>query len=450
MVSIAKALGQVKEDLADLLPAPMILSACQTVQQSFRDRVLTPVKTVYIFLLQVLHGNVAISALPRLSGLQFSESAYCQARGRLKLELLAELFATVVRRLRGAHAAIGLWRGHRVFHIDGTGVSMPDEAELQARFGQPGGQKVGCGFPVAHLLAMFDAATGFLIDLIAAPLRTHDLADCALMHPKLGAGDVLIGDRGFCSYAHLALLWQRNLHGLFRIHQRTLVSFRPGRRHEAMCKGRYRVKGLPRSLWVRRLGPLDQLVRWFKPSSRPAWMEAKTFEALPLSIAVREFRYRVDRPGFRVRQITAVTTLLDARTYPLEELAQLYLARWRVEGNLRHLKITLGMDVLKCKSVDGVGRELFAFGLVYNLVRAVMVQAADKEGVVPDQVSFVDALRWLRQALWDDGPLELKINPLRTGRFQPRVRKRRPKLYPLMKKPRLALLQALAQKKVPA
>ena len=260
---------------------------------------------------------------------------------------------------------------------------------------------------------------------------------------------MLIGDRGFCSYAHLALLLRRGLHGLFRIHQRVIVNFRAGRRHEAMCQGPYRVKGVTRSRWIKKLGCWDQLVEWFKPARGPRWMDPAAYAALPDSIVVREFRYRIDRPGFRVRQVTAVTTLTDPTTYPVEELAALYFARWRVECNFKHLKITLGMDVLKCKTVEGVRRELFMFGLVYNLVRAVMVQAAEEGEVEPDRVSFVDALRWLRQTLWDELPLRVKINPLRPGRFQPRVRKRRPKGYPLMTKPRSELLQALEQQRVP-
>jgi hypothetical protein len=447
MVSIAKALGQVKEDLRNLLPAESILAACRAVGQSFRDTVLAPVNTVYVFLIQILHGNVATTALSRLSGLAFTASGYCQARGRLKVELLRRLFAVVVEKLRPLGEAVGRWHGHRVFHIDGTGVSMPDEAELQARFGQPGNCAKGCGFPVAHVLAMFDAATGFVLDLIAGPLRTHDLADCLLMHPMLSAGDVLIGDRGFCSYAHLALLLQRNLHGLFRVQQKVIVNFRAGRRWSPPRRGR---KGLPRSRWIKKLGRRDQLVEWFKPVNCPAWLDKKTFDALPDSIVVREFRYRINRPGFRVRQVTAVTTLTDPTSYPAEELAELYFARWRVECNLKHLKITLGMDVLKCQSVDGVLRELLAFGLVYNLVRAVMVQAAEQAGVEPDRVSFVDALRWLRTALTREVPLDLTINPLRPGRFHPRVRKRRSKKFPVMKKPREELLKALARKRVPA
>jgi hypothetical protein len=447
MVSIANALGRVKDELRDLLPAETVLAACQAAGQKFRDRKLTPVNTIYVFLIQLLNGNIAMEALPRLAGLEFTASAYCQARARLKLDLLSRLFRLVVEKLRPMGEAVGRWHGHRVFHLDGTGVSMPDEAELQARFGQPGNQAKGCGFPVAHLLAMFDAATGFLLDLIAAPLRTHDLADCMAMHAKLSAGDIVIGDRGFCSYAHLALLLRDKLHGLFRLQQRVIVSFRSGRRWSPISKG---IKGQPHSRWVRKLGCWDQLVEWFKPRTCPPWLDSKVFESLPASIIVREFRYRIDRPGFRVREVTAVTTLTDAAEYPAEELADLYFARWRVECNLKHLKITLGMDVLKCRSVDGVLRELLMFGLVYNLVRAVMVQTAEQENVQPDRVSFVDALRWLRAALKEDLPLHVHINPLRPGRFQPRVRKRRSKKYPVMKKPRQKLLQHLARKRVTA
>ena len=142
--------------------------------------------------------------------------------------------------------------------------------------------------------------------------------------------------------------------------------------------------------------------------------------------------------------------MLDPERYPADELANLYLARWQIELNFRHLKITLNMDVLKCQSVDGVLRELLMFGLVYNLVRAVMLQAAERQGVAPQRISFVDALRWLRAALWDDVPLDLMVNPLRPGRFQPRVRKRRPKKYSLRTKPRWKLLQEMEKQSVMA
>lgn len=448
MVTIAKVLARVKEEYSKLLSGETILRVCQKCEHAFRDRKLGPVRTVYLFLLQVLYGNTAISDLRHKVDFQFTESAYCQARQRLPLEIIGGLFGTIVEGLRAAGQTVGLWHGHRTFHIDGTGFSMPDTEELRQHFGLPGNQRKGCGFPVGHVLAMFDAATGIVLDLLVGPWRTHDLTGVGQMHPKLSAGDVLIGDRLFCSFAHLALLLRANLHGLFRIHQRIIVNFRAGRRHEKICHGPYRVKGLPKSRWIKKLGCWDQLVEWFKPAECPKWMDPAAYAALPESIVVRELRYRIERRGFRVREVTAVTTLTDPLRYPAEELADLYFARWRIETNFKHLKITLGMDVLKCKKVAGVMKELMMFALVYNLVRAVMLQAAEEQAVQADRISFIDALRWLRQALWTDVPLQLKVNPLRPGRFQPRVRKRRPKAYPLMTKPRQELLQKLGSTRV--
>ena len=262
------------------------------------------------------------------------------------------------------------------------------------------------------------------------------------VHPALGAGDVLVGDRGFCSFAHLAMLARDGVQAVFRMHQRQIVDFTPGRPH-ALPDAKRRSKGLPRSRWLRGLGVLDQVVEWFKPEDRPEWMTAEQYEALPATLAVRELRYEVGRPGFRTRTVTLVTTLLDAEAYPLGALAGLYGARWRVELNLRHLKTTMKMDVLKCKTVEGVLKELTVYAIVYNLVRVVMVEAARRQGVDVERVSFVDALRWLAQARPGEDLPELVVNPERPDRYEPRVRKRRPKQYALMTKPRSELRKAL-------
>ena len=321
---------------------------------------------------------------------------------------------------------------------------MPDTPSLQKAFGQPGAQKPGCGFPVAHLLTLFHAGTGLLQKIVAAPLRTHDMADAWRMHPELRAGDVVLADRGFCSYAHLALLACQGLFGVFRLHQKVIASFRKGRLHipprqYAWCKG---LRELPRSRWVRWLGHLDQCVEYFKPKKAPRWMTAEAYVALPGSLLVRELRFAITVPGYRTKEITLVTTLLDPVRYPAAELAQLYFDRWQVEVNLRHLKQTLHLDVLRCKTVDGVRKELCMIALVYNLVRLVMLTAARRQGVHPDRVSFVDALRWLRHARPDESLGELIVWPIRQ-RVEPRVRKRRPKEYPIMNRPRAELRKAL-------
>jgi len=320
---------------------------------------------------------------------------------------------------------------------------------LQAHFGQPGNQAKGCGFPVAHLLALFHAGTGLLLEVAAAPLRTQDIAGIAGVLPRLAAGDVLVADRGFCSFAHLAMLIARGVHAVFRVHQKQIVDFTPGRSHAR--PGQKRVpKGMPRSRWIRACGVMDQVVEYFKPQERPAWMSEAEYEALPESIVVRELRYRIDVPGFRTREVTLVTTLIDAATYPADALADLYGTRWRVEEHLKALKRTMKMDVLKCMTVDGVLKELTMYAMAYNLVRLAMCEAAGRQAVVPDRVSFIDALRWLRGAEAGEGMPELVVNPWRPGRSEPRCKKRRPKQFDRMRVPRAELRKRLREKDLAA
>jgi hypothetical protein len=441
--SILRALEQIKADVAEHLQPAAIEGICRDVNYHWRERVLGPVVTMHAFLLQVLHKNTACDHVPHLMGKQFTGEAYAQARGRLPLELFERLLWAVCRTLKTCGDESARWLGHRVWILDGSGCSMPDTPELQQAFGQPSQQAPGCGFPVAHLLTLFHAGTGLLQKVLVAPLRTHDLAGVEAMHAELAAGDVVVGDRGLCSYVHLALLVQAGLHGVFRLHQKMAVSFRIGRMHSPP-RGPYKnLRGLPRSEWIKWLGRRDQCVRYFKPKQRPKWLSAERFAALPGSLVVRELRYRITRPGYRTREVTLVTTLLDAERYPAEELAQLYADRWQIETNLRHLKQTLQMDVLRCKTVAGVHKELRMIALVYNLVRLVMLKSSRLQDVPVDRISFIDALRWLTQAGTGPAVEHLILVPQRSGRVEPRVLKRRLKEYDLMKKPRAILQQAL-------
>jgi len=446
---ILSILRRFKQDPGRELDRSAIVDACRQVGHAWRASVLDPVATIHLFLLQVLHGNTAVNHLPHLSGLSFTDSAYCQARARLPLELFEKLVRRIADRLRPEVDDAGRWLGHRIFHVDGSGVSMPDTRELREHFGQPSNQAPGCGFPVAHLLALFHAGTGMILEVLTGPLCTHDMSGVAKLHPRLGSGDVLVGDRGFCSFAHFALLLGRGIHGVFRMHQRQIVDFTPGRPHTRPGdKGA--AKGLPRSRWLRRLGVTDQVVEWFKPQARPEWISAAQYAGLPDRIEVRELRYRTNRPGFRVHEVTVVTTLLDAESYPVEALAELYRGRWEVEVNLRHLKTTMKMDILRCATVAGVSKELMMYALAYNLIRLVMLEASRRQGVSVDRISFVDALRWLSAARAGETLPELVVNPDRRDRSEPRVRKRRPKQYPLMKKPRSELRKALLRQGVAA
>lgn len=446
--SIVEAVARIKRNVAELLTAESIVEACRETGHRWRERELGPAATVWAFLLQVLHGNTSCAHVVRLAKLRCSAEAYCAARARLPLAVLERLLERATGAARSG-CREPRWHGHRTFLVDGSGCSMPDTAELQNYFGQPGQQRRGCGFPQAHLLAMFDAASGLLVKMLAAPLRTHDQSQVAQLHPELAAGDVLVADRGFASYVHLALILGRTLHAVLRAHQRQLVSFRRDRRLSGQ-QARGTVARRANSRLVRKLGRFDQLVEYTKPPRCPDWMEASAFAALPEQIVVRELRYRTGVRGFRSRAITLVTTLLDAKEYPATELAALYRRRWEIETNFAHLKTTMRMDVLRCQSVPGVLKELTMFALVYNLVRLVMRAAARMLEVPVEQISFVDALRWLAQASEGTPHLAVRVNRLRRNRCEPRVRKRRPKEFTRMNIPRCQLRQQLLAQRLNA
>jgi hypothetical protein len=441
--NITHALRQIKSDVAQVLEASVITRLCIELGHRWRERELDPVTTVRGFLLQVLHHNTACSHVPHLLGKSFSAEAYGQARARLPLELLQRLLGEVCQRLQESLDAAARWRGHRLWLVDGSSCSMPDTPELQKAFGQPGQQLPGCGFPVVHLLTLFHAGTGLLLRTIVAPLRTHDLAQASQLHAEMSPGDVLIADRGFCSYAHLALLLRGGLHAVFRLHQKQLVDFRIGRMHSPPFGPHKNIQGLPKTRWIKWLGTLDQQVEYFKPKQLPDWLDTETYAALPSSLILRELRYRIEQPGCRTREVILVTTLIDAESYPAAELADLYGQRWQVETDLRHLKQTLRMDVLRTKTVAGIHKELAIFALVYNLVRLVILEAGKRQKVPVERISFIDALRWLQHAPADGKLRDLAVLPHRPGRHEPRVRKRRPKEYDLMNRPRGELRQAL-------
>jgi hypothetical protein len=416
MVSMSGAVAFLK-DRSSLLDAGAVQSVFAAHEHRWRDRDLPPDQTMEWFVRQVVAGNVPCQEVRCLADGQFTASAYCQARSRLPVAAVWDLTRRVTAQLAGIGDDQCRWRGHRTFHVDGTGFSMPDTPELQNCFGQPGMQKKGCGFPVAHLLTLFDAATGMVIEAHPAPLRTHDLTDITHVHPHLAEGDVLIGDKAFGSWAHLALLQIRGVHGLFPLHQQR-------RTNGGQC--------------------FDRVERWPKPPACPRWMAKEDYAALPEQITVRLIRRRVNRGrGRRPLTVTLATTLLDARTYSADDVVALAASRWNAETNLRHLKSTLKLDVLRCKSVAGVLRELAVIVLAYNLVRQVMLRAAARQGVEVDRLSFADALRLVRWTKVDAVLHDVVVNPHRPGRLEPRAVKRRVDKYVRMTKPRALLRKSL-------
>jgi hypothetical protein len=451
VASISRALSRIKEDVGRWLPEESIDAACRRAGHRWRERKLGPAATVHLFVLQVLSFNTAMTHLRHLAGCAVTAAGYCRARGRLPLAALQEMLRDSSAAMRqslappGGGGGPGRWCGLRAFLVDGSSTITPDVPGLRKAFGRPKGQKAGCGFPVPKLLGLFDAFTGLVVEVLAFPLYTHEQSKVWQLHPLLGAGDLLVGDCGFCSFAHLAMLSARGVAACFRMHQRQVVDFRPHRKSRDRCPKHER-KGRPTSTFVRRLGRHDHVVRWRKPADRPGWMTAARWDALPAALDVRELRYTIPRRGQRTRCVTIATTLLDPAKYPKQRVADLYGVRWRVETHFAQLKTTLKMRAVKSRTDAGVRKELAIYCLVYNLVHALMMTAARQQGVAPERVSFLDAVRWLLSAAPGDPVPRLGVNPVRPDRHEPRVRKDRGSGYTVMTRPRHQLRKALKNK----
>jgi hypothetical protein len=198
--SMTTILQRFTGEWAALLQPEAMLTVCGEIgYPGWRDRVLTPVTTVPLFLWQMLHSHTACRHLPHRSGLRFSAAASCQARARLPRRFFALLLERFCGEVQRAAVDEGRWHGHRTCLGEGSGGSMPDTPALQEAFGQSTEQRPGGGFPVARLLGLFHAGTGVLLKLVVAPLLTHDLAQVQAVQPSRQAGDVLVADRGLCS-----------------------------------------------------------------------------------------------------------------------------------------------------------------------------------------------------------------------------------------------------------
>jgi hypothetical protein len=347
------------------------------------------------------------------------------------VEVFRALLREIGQRVTEQASRVGLWRGHRIVSVDGSSFSMSDTNALRALF-HWAPEKRGFEFPVSKFVALFDLITGALLDLVPASMRDHELLIVQRVHDLLRPNDIVVADRLYCTYAYLAQLSYKQLHFVIRVPASSRrVDFRPHRRH-----GKHKHWRGPQSIWIQRLDKHDQIVDWIKPAELPPWLPREVWDLLPDLLRVRELRYRLSRRGYRPREVTLVTTLLDPERYPKASIAALYGRRWQVETNLRHLKTTMRMDVLRCQTVDGVQRELAVFGIVYNAVRLVMIHAAEVAGVPPDRVSFVDVLRWLELGCPGRRLPPFLVNPKRSRSPAPRIVRRRPKRGAIMTRPR--------------
>ena len=352
-------------------------------------------------------------------------SPYCQSRGNIPVEVLQQIHESVVDEAEALVAQKDRWCGHRVFAVDGSTVTLEDTPENQQAFPQQSVQKPGCGFPIMRLVALFSLATGMITAWATGHWLTSEITLFQLLWEHLRAGDVLLGDRGFGSWPTLARCRMLGIEGVFRVHGGRKLDWRKGQR----------------------LSRDERLVQWLKPVLRPASLSAKEWAQFPPMLELRLVRCRMSVPGFRTRQVILVTTLLDRVKYPPAALSALYLRRWDMELTLRHLKTTLQMEHLSCKTPNNVERELRMHLLMHNLVRCLMLQSARRAGVPLSRISFAGALavarrygeallqarsKQKRAELLDElyRVLAADLVPDRPGRREPRAVKRRPKPYP--------------------
>jgi hypothetical protein len=409
------------------------------------DRIFSPLVTLRVFLGQVLSADHSCrAAVARLiahrlargqSPCSAETGAYCQARKRLPESFFADVARQTGRALEANVDPRWLWKGRRVNVYDGSSVSMPDTPENQAEYPQPVVRKPGLGFPLARIAAVFSLACGAVLDVGICRYAGKGQSELGLLRTLwdlFRPGDVLLADRLMCAWTEMVMLKQRGVDCVCRLSSHRSADFRRGKR----------------------LGPGDHIVKWPKPT-KPRSIDRETYDGLPEFLMVRECRVRVEQPGFRVQTLLVATTLLDADAFTKDDLAQLYRARWHAELDLRSLKQTLQMDVLRCKTPELVRKELWAHILAYNLIRTIIAQAASKHGIEPRSISFKGAVQTLEAfqpviALQGEADAEFRrivyeelLDAIashrvadRPDRYEPRRKKRRPKPYDRLMKPR--------------
>lgn len=422
----------------DLLPSDLIRRI--SASGDSREEVFSPLVTLKAFLFQVLSASgsckeaVAHILAERLfNGLEansMNTGPYCKARRRLLLPQLKEAVMATAENLHRHVPDAWTWKGFHVVLADGATMLMPDTHDNQQAYPQQRTQKPGVGFPIARMVGLLSLATGACLDYVVGPYQGKGTGESSLLSQildTLGRKDLLIADRYYCTYAIIALMLEKQLPVLFRLHAKKKADFRRGQR----------------------LGAKDHLVQYHKPKRKPVWMSEQAFADLPDTITVREFS---------VKGIVYVTTLLDAKAYPKKELAAIYHQRWKIELDFRTIKTNMGMEMLRCQTPEMLRKEIAVHFLAYNLIRANLARAAIVCDKHPRQLSFMAAVQLMRNTAgvcmqMTRKALEKLLVPLLNaiadtpiGQYkrnnQPRVVKRRPKPFPLMTKPREQYIRA--------
>jgi len=418
---------------AALLPQDRIEKAFGNARWLWQGWIYTPAVTVWVFLAQCLSPDHSCrDAVARLIAWRLAfglkpcsadTGAYCTARSDLPEKALHGLVRESGKEVEDESPETWLWHGRRVRVVDGSTITMPDTEVNQAVYPQQKTQKPGCGFPIARVLVIFSLSLGTVLEAAIGKYHGKQTGENSLfrtLYDALDEGNIILADRYFSGWSDIALPLLRGIDIVVRKHQHRRTDFRRGKR----------------------LGKDDHLVFCARPQ-RPKWMSAEQYATLPAELTLREVRIRVAQKSFRTKSLVVVTTLLDAEEYPPEEIALLYRRRWQAELHLRSLKTVLQMDHLRCKTPERVRNEFYTHLLGYNLIRGVMAKAAFQSGKSPWEISFKGTLQTLSQFL----PLLLSSVSSeawcmtlltavathnvgdRPDRFEPRLRKRRPKPY---------------------
>jgi hypothetical protein len=429
----------------NVLSEDLVAQALTAIEVLWKDRIYSPLVTLWVFLGQVLSADSCCrAAVARLIAHRLSQrqspcspetGAYCQARKRLPEAFFSEVARKTGRALDANVDPQWLWKRRRVYVYDGSSVSMPDTPANQSEYPQPIVQKPGLGFPLARIAAVFSLACGAVLEMGICRYAGKGQSELGMLRTLWNTflpGDVMLADRLMCAWTEMVMLKQRGVDCVCRLTSHRKADFRRGKR----------------------LGPEDHVVKWLKPT-KPRSIDREAYDALPDFLLIRECRVQVEQPGFRIKTLIVATTLLDADQFTKDDLTQLYRARWNAELDLRSLKQTLQMDVLRCKTPELVRKELWTHILAYNLIRTVMAQAATKHGIDPRSISFKGAIQTLeafqpvialqgehdaafRRNLYEqllDAIASHRVGD-RPDRYEPRQKKRRPKPYDRLMKPR--------------
>jgi hypothetical protein len=424
---------------ADILTEARIREVLNEHGVQYRDRLFSPVTTIWGFLSQVLSEDhscrdavsriIAHRAANGITVCSPNTASYCNARSRIPTHVLSTLATRTAEEL---HTSIGdrcRWNGRSVFIFDGSSVSMPDTRENQAMYPQPPNQEPGIGFPLARIAVLLSLATGACHELAIAPYEGKGTGETNLfrrMYDTLKPGDVVLADALFDDYFIACELRDRGI---------DLVA------HAQYVRAK--------SCTVESGTDGDILV-WQRPN-KPRGMTGEKYRSYPKQLLMRQVAVDARDKNNRVQEFKVVTTILTP-AIDGKQIGILYEHRWEGEVDIRSIKCTMQMDILRCKTPDMVHKEIWTHLLAYNLLRTVMAVAASENDIEPRKVSFKGA----KQAVTAFAPKieaarpedrERLIDALlttiayhrvgdRPGRWEPRARKRRPRKANKLMQPR--------------